>query len=84
MTGENVRDIVIDTAAEVLAVDRPALAAAESLAELPTYDSFRLVEIVERLEERFGAELDPADLTPGNLRRVESLCALFERAGARA
>lgn len=81
-----VQDTVIDTAAEVLAVGREDLTAAGTLKELPTFSSFRVVDIVERLEESLGVEIDPADLTPENLHHLDALCELFTRstAGAKA
>ncbi|QKG18509.1 acyl carrier protein [Actinomadura verrucosospora] len=79
-----VHDEVIDTAAEVLAVDRPSLVAADPLTELPTFSSFRVVDIVERLEERLGVEIDPADLRPENLHHLDALCELFARSAAGA
>jgi acyl carrier protein len=75
----DVRGTVIETAASVLAVDGAALTSAGKLSDLPTFNSFRMVEIVERLESRFGLEIDPADLTPDNLLRVDALAALVER-----
>jgi acyl carrier protein len=43
---------------------------------LPRFSSFRLVEIIERLEGELGVELDPADLVPENLHRVDDLCRI--------
>jgi acyl carrier protein len=83
MAGNDVRGAVIDVVADTLAVDRATVSAAATLAALPTFNSFRAVEIVERLEERLGVELDAADLVPDNLNRIGSLCALFERAALR-
>ena len=79
MSNTTVRDIVTDTAAEVLGVDVATLTEANNLTDLPTFNSFRIVEVVERLEQRLSIELDPGDLTPDNLTRLEPLCALFER-----
>jgi acyl carrier protein len=80
MTSHDVHGSVIRAAASALAVDRMTVAATETLVELPTFNSFRIVEIIERLEEQLNVELDPADLVPDNLNRVDALCALFEQA----
>ncbi|MEU0008762.1 acyl carrier protein [Streptomyces sp. NPDC006314] len=46
----------------------------------PEFNSIRMVEVVEILEERFAVEFDPADLVPENLQSIENLCALLNRA----
>jgi acyl carrier protein len=80
MTRLDVRDTVTDTAAAVLAVEPDTLIAADALTTVPTFNSFRIIEIVERLEESLEVEVDPADLVPDNLTRLSALAALFERA----
>jgi hypothetical protein len=72
---KEVRTIVADTAAQVLGV-RPG---SGDLTDLPTFSSFRVVEILERVESRLEVTVDPAELTPENLTRIDSLCAMFER-----
>ncbi|WBB78733.1 acyl carrier protein [Micromonospora sp. WMMD882] len=79
MDSSAVRDTVVDIAADVLGVDPTTLHATPTLTDLPTFNSFRIVEIVERVEERLDVEVDPADLTPDNLTRLDTLTALFER-----
>ena len=79
MTAEDIRGLVLGAVAAVLAVDRTAVAATTTLAELPTFNSFRMVEIVERLEGQLDVEVDGTDLVPDNLNRVDALCALFAR-----
>ncbi|WFE41151.1 phosphopantetheine-binding protein [Micromonospora sp. WMMD998] len=79
MDNPAVRDTVVDIAAEILGVDPTTLRATPALTDLPTFNSFRIVEIVERVEERLEVEVDPADLTPDNLTRLDTLTALFER-----
>jgi hypothetical protein len=69
--------LVTDTAAMVLAVDAPTLAAVVDLAELPTFNSFRVVALVEQLEDVLGVELDAAVLIPHNLHSLDRLCDLF-------
>jgi acyl carrier protein len=41
-------------------------------------DSLHLVELIERLEERFGTEIDGADLTPENFESVAAMSRFFE------
>ncbi|GHH45257.1 acyl carrier protein [Streptomyces candidus] len=80
MDQSDVSAVVIDTTAEVLGVDRAALHAAPTLTALPSFNSFRIVEIVERVEEQLDVEVEPGDLTPDNLTRLDTLTALFCRA----
>jgi acyl carrier protein len=72
--------LVRDTVATVLAVDPATLAPDLDLATLPTFSSFRVVTILERIEDTLGVEVDADDLTPENLHRLDTLCALFVRA----
>ncbi|MDG4795552.1 phosphopantetheine-binding protein [Micromonospora sp. WMMD1082] len=74
-----VRTAVTEVTAEVLGVDPAILHATPTLTDLPTFNSFRIVEVVERVEERLDVEVDPAELTPDNLTRMDNLTALFER-----
>ncbi|BCJ67438.1 acyl carrier protein [Polymorphospora rubra] len=58
----------------------PEAVAGRPLRELPRYNSFRLVDVIERAEERLGVQLDPDDLTVTALRDLDSLCGVFGRA----
>lgn len=49
------------------------------LRELPGFSSFRLVDVIERVEARLGREVEPDALTPESLRDLDSLCGLFAR-----
>lgn len=80
MTTPDVRSVVTEITAEVLGVGQADLRAAGALTELPTFSSFRIVEIVERIEEELDTEVAAAELTPDNLTRLDTLVALFERA----
>lgn len=60
---------------EVPVDDRP-------LRTLPGFNSFRLVEVIERAEARLRVELDPDDLTGTALHDLDSLGAVFDRARA--
>ena len=74
-TGAAVREVV----ASVLEIDEAALNDGDLTAH-PEFNSIRMVEIVEILEERFAVEFDPADLVPENLQGVAGLRALLNRA----
>ncbi|MFI5844836.1 phosphopantetheine-binding protein [Catenuloplanes sp. NPDC051500] len=50
------------------------------LRALPGFNSFRLVEVIERVETRLGVELDPDELTGAALHDLDSLSAAFGRA----
>jgi acyl carrier protein len=65
----------------VLGVPDTQLLDGTEFAALPRFSSFRLVEIIERLESELGVELDPADLVPENLRSVDHLCRIAGRRG---
>lgn len=70
------RERVAAEVAAVLRVDAAALRAGEPFTIAPTFGSFRIVEIVERLEERLGVSFDPDDLVPENLHRLDDLCRI--------
>jgi acyl carrier protein len=57
--------------------------AARSLTEIPGFNSFQVVEIVEALEERLGVEFAAEDLLPENLHRIDDLCRLAQAARTR-
>ncbi|NUV64338.1 acyl carrier protein [Streptomyces sp. CAI-85] len=73
--GAAVREVV----ASVLQIDEAALGDRD-LTVHPEFNSIRMVEVVEILEDRFAVEFDPADLVPENLQSVAGLCALLHRA----
>lgn len=72
-----VRAALVAAIRDVLRVDEPAITAARTLRELPNYNSFRLVDIIERVETRLGLVLDDEALTPQALHDVDSLCRAF-------
>ncbi len=74
-SADAVRAAVLLAVQEVLHIDEPTVLAARTLRALPNYNSFRLVDIIERVETRLNVELD--DLTPEALRDIDSLCAAF-------
>ncbi|TDP92851.1 acyl carrier protein [Labedaea rhizosphaerae] len=71
--------VVVAAIATVLGVDEAEVRAAGSLRELAGFNSFRLVEIIERAEGALGVELTDEDLTPDTLTRTGALCAAFAR-----
>lgn len=73
-----VRSAVVGALASVLELD-PAVVAGP-LRELPKFNSFRLVDVIERVESALRVELDPDDLATGDLRDVDALAGLFRRA----
>ncbi|WP_258903244.1 hypothetical protein [Actinokineospora sp. UTMC 2448] len=77
------RDRVLNAAADVLTVERAALEGLPGLDTLPTYSSFKVMEIVDRVERELDVELDPDDLVPANLLRLDALCRTFRRAQKR-
>ncbi|TDC35526.1 acyl carrier protein [Kribbella albertanoniae] len=62
----------------VLGPDDPTPAG--SLRDLPGFDSFRLVQVIDRAEERLGVGLPPG-ATAADLWTFDGLCRLFARAG---
>lgn len=77
MDASAIEQAVIDNAAAVFAVDRAVVGRVRTLAELPTFSSFRLVDLIERVESTLGVEADAALLVPDNLRDVPGLCRVF-------
>lgn len=49
------------------------------LTELRAFNSLRMLEIVDQLEEDFAIEFGPGDLLPERLHRIGDLCELVER-----
>ncbi|MER7625342.1 hypothetical protein [Streptomyces sp. NPDC126503] len=74
------RTAVAEEAAAVLRVPAAALLAGRALSEVPGFSSFRMVDIVERIEERLGIEFDADDLVPENLHDLSGLCRITTRA----
>ncbi|WP_199754084.1 acyl carrier protein [Amycolatopsis sp. WAC 01375] len=73
------RAAVLAVIQDVLRIDEPTVRAATTLRELPNYNSFGLVDIIERVETRLAVVLDDEDLTPQALQDIDSLCAIFAR-----
>ncbi|KAA2261400.1 acyl carrier protein [Solihabitans fulvus] len=77
-----VRATVLAAIEDVLRLDESIVLAARTLRDLPNFNSFRLVDIIERVESQLNVELDADDLTPQALRDTDSLCAAFARRSA--
>jgi acyl carrier protein len=77
--GPGLRARVAAEVADTLRVPETDLLAGTPLRDFPVFSSFRLVEIVERLEKRIGVQFDADDLVPENLNDLESLCRLVAR-----
>ncbi|MEU3625174.1 hypothetical protein BS329_21015 [Amycolatopsis coloradensis] len=77
-----IREVVLTAVGETLAIDPAAVAGAPTLRELPGFDSFRLVDVLERVERELRADL-PEDLGADDLGDVDGLVRLFTRATVR-
>lgn len=75
-----VRRAVAEEAAAVLRVPAAELLAGRPLTGIPGFGSFRMVDIVERVEERLGIEFDADDLVPEHLHDLDGLCRITARA----
>lgn len=81
LAGRAVRSTVVRELAAVLELDTAVVDG--PLRELPKFNSFRLVDVIERVESALDVELDPDDLATGDLRDVDALAGLFRRAVGR-
>lgn len=45
-------------------------------------DSFDIVNLVSRLEETFGVEIEPTDIVPENFRTVSAIAVLMEHSAS--
>ncbi|GAA0706665.1 acyl carrier protein [Dactylosporangium roseum] len=75
-----VRTAVEAAVRAVLQVDDETLAAAASFRDLPNFNSFRLVDIVERVESQLGVELAAEALTSAALHDLTTLTGAFKTA----
>jgi hypothetical protein len=69
-----VRERVAAEVADILGAPVADILAGTEFRAFPTFSSFRLIDIVERLEDRLALYLAPDDLVPENLRDLDSLC----------
>ncbi|MCZ7437001.1 acyl carrier protein [Micromonospora sp. WMMC241] len=75
--GDGVRAAVLGALGDTLHLDGSALHTTDVLRELPGFDSFRLVDVIDRVERRLGVEVPATALSAADLRDVGSLCAMF-------
>lgn len=78
-----VRAAVVGALAVALHVDGAAIGSSASLRDLPGFNSFRLVDVIETVETRLGVELPGDGIASDDLRDVDGLCRLFARAEPR-
>jgi acyl carrier protein len=74
---------VLDALGEALRLDEHTIRSRATLRELPGFDSFRLVDVIVRIEDRLGVTL-PTELAAEHLGDVAGLCRLFSDAIERA
>jgi hypothetical protein len=72
-----VQDAVTEALSAVLRVPRAAILDDQPLRELPHFNSFRLLDAIDRAEQRLGLQVEPTALTADNLRDAGSLRRLF-------
>ncbi len=75
-----VRPVVTRIVSDVLGV--PASRLPEDLTTTPTFTSFSVVEIVERIERELNAEFAAEDIVPEHLNSISELTAAADRAVA--
>ncbi|MGW4162035.1 acyl carrier protein [Streptomyces sp. NPDC004788] len=71
------RAVVVEELCAVLGADVAGLPSAAPLRDLPQFNSFRLVDVIERVETRLGVTLDPEALREDSFDTVDTLCRLF-------
>ncbi|WP_370963986.1 acyl carrier protein [Amycolatopsis sp. cg9] len=74
-----VRESVTAVIGTVLGTAPPA--DARTLGDIPGFSSFRMMEIVERIESDLGVEFAAEDLVPEKLTHVDGLCRAVVAAG---
>ncbi|MGW6270787.1 acyl carrier protein [Streptomyces sp. NPDC055060] len=77
--GDALRRAIAAMAADVLGVAQADLLDGAALDSFPSFSSFRLVEIIDRIESDLGLELDADELIPEKLRRVDDFCRIARR-----
>ncbi|MEU2618170.1 hypothetical protein ABZ642_08360 [Streptomyces sp. NPDC007157] len=75
-TDDALRHRVAAVAGAVLGVGEAELLGGAPLDSFASFSSFRLIEIIERLESELEREFDADELIPENLRRLDDLCRI--------
>lgn len=76
---ERERRTVAEVAAQVLGTDPQPLLQGAALSDVPGFSSFRVVEIIERLESKLAIEFPAEDLVPENLHHIDAICRIVRR-----
>lgn len=76
---ERERRTVAEVAAQVLGTDPQPLLQGAALTDVPGFSSFRVVEIIERLESELDIEFPADELVPENLHHVDAICRIVRR-----
>ncbi|MFF0750427.1 acyl carrier protein [Streptomyces sp. NPDC004267] len=71
------RAVVVEELTAVLGADVAGLPSGAPLRDLPQFNSFRLVDVIERVESRLGTTIDPEALREDSFDTVDTLCRLF-------
>lgn len=77
--GHDVRGTVVGELSTVLGVDGQVIEAVAVLRDVPGFNSFRLVEAIDRIEARLGTQL-PGRISARDLHDVTALCNMFAAA----
>jgi len=55
------------------------IGARDSLMGLSVYDSMAVLDTLAFVEQRFGIQVDPTEISPENFDNIAAICALVER-----
>jgi hypothetical protein len=77
-----VRTMLVDLLCRALGVGPEAVRSARELRELPGFNSFRLVDVIEQAESRLGVRLAPSRISASSLGDLGALCEIFTDAGS--
>jgi acyl carrier protein len=73
---------VVDAVAAVLGVPVGTVSAAESLFDLPGFDSIAVVAVLERLESELGVEVPAERIVPDAFASISTLTELISQDAA--
>lgn len=75
---------VVQAVTEVLGVSPQVLGDAQTLFDVPGFDSLSVVAILDCLEAELGVEIPPEAIVPEAFESLGSLIALFQAPGGQA